>query len=236
MNAEQLAQDIASLPEAHTILNGMGAGLGPISKRIESAADSIKIHNILKVLDELDRISPPPQGDTTPERVRRVVDELLKLRKDNLTLNRLRDCDCAERQETREILDQVRAAAGKAMGMSEIGTNGMTTLGMVEELAGRLESARRKCDKHEGRAIHAEEELKLLSEKHKDLHLRYKQLQLYAPCEPTGLAPKQEWSIFPINAVGGYRVVRDGEIATPHPVSHATAEAICKELNARGGS
>lgn len=224
MNAEQLARDIASLPEAHTILNGMGASLGPISKRIESAADSIKIHNILKVLDELDRISPPPQGDTTPERVRRVVDELLKLRKDTATLDRVRQCEHAEREEAHAIFCKIRATAGQALGMSEIGTNGMTTLGMVEELAGRLESARRKCDEQD-------KELKLLSEKHKDLHLRYKQLQLYASGKPTGLAPKQKWSVFPVS--GGYRVVRDGEIATPHPVSHATAEAICKELNAR---
>lgn len=90
MNAEQLARDIESLPEAHRILTNMGAIEGPIGKRVESVKDTITIERCQATHKELSRV-PCLQSASSllDDRVRALVDELLKLRKDTATLDRV---------------------------------------------------------------------------------------------------------------------------------------------------
>lgn len=127
-----------------------------------------------------------------------------------------------------------------------------STVAMVDLVLGELQHTRAEAASDTAKNFNASilrlkakadfEELKQehqkLSEKHQELHSNYKLLQALSIGQPKGLAPeKEKWVATPSQCssryAGLFRVMRDNEDATPHPVSKAVAEAIAMELNGR---
>ena len=218
-------------------------------------------HGFLEKLHrEFDRAEPRYLGGVI-ERARRAVDELLKLRQQGAhaaghihDLNKQLEALKAQQGETNnsrleeedrlEIREKLIAALGCGRFTS--------TVAMVDLVLGELQHTRAEAASDAAKNFNASilrlkakadfEELKQehqkLSEKHQELHSNYKLLQALSIGQPKGLAPeKEKWVATPSQCssryAGLFRVMRDNEDATPHPVSKAVAEAIAGELNAR---
>ncbi len=145
MNAEQLARDIKSLDQAHRAAD---EALKPypglsIGAKVESLVkNNISIDCSRRIQEHLSRV------DTTPhawldERVKELVDELLKRRED-------------------PALKEIREIVSKALGYSHEAISGTTTAGLVEMLAreckakqdqGVLEKLHREFDRAEPRYL-----------------------------------------------------------------------------------
>lgn len=172
-------------------------------------------------------------------RVKELVDELLKLRQQGETNN-----SRLEEEDRLEIREKLITALGCGRFTS--------TVAMVDLVLGELQHTRAEAASDTAKNFNASilrlkakadfEELKQehqkLSEKHQELHSNYKLLQALSIGQPKGLAPeKEKWVATPSQCssryAGLFRVMRDNEDATPHPVSKAVAEAIAMELNGR---
>lgn len=117
MNAEQLARDIASLPEAHKTLDAVGPREGSIgykvgvavsalrSYRMRDSQDAIRHQIITFTHNQFSRVLPDNIGDVD-ERAARVVDELLKLREGS---KRVITQECS--LNTHRQLDRLQSAA-----------------------------------------------------------------------------------------------------------------------------
>ena len=126
-----------------------------------------------------------------------------------------------------------------------------STVAMVDLVLGELQHTRAEAASDTAKNFNASilrlkakadfEELKQehqkLSEKHQELYSNYKLLQALSIGQPKGLAPKEKWRVAPSQCssryAGLFRVMRDNEDATPHPVSKHTATMIAMELNGR---
>lgn len=152
MNAEQLARDIKSLDQAHRELDQVvkepGASVGFKAQvaarylRAEQGNNNISVECAQQTHKELTRALPRSMG-RLDERVKELVDELLKLRED-------------------PSLKEIREIVSKALGYSHEAISGTTTAGLVEMLArgckdmqdhGLLEKLHREFDRAKPRYL-----------------------------------------------------------------------------------
>lgn len=243
MNAEQLARDIKSLPEAHKTLDTVILMAAPIGMKVErvvdelrklrglASSDAIRSQLISSTHKQLSRALPDGIGDVD-QRAQLVVDELLRLREGSRNAIHTTTATKIHEQLSRVCDNPVFAGLEYRVGV------------LVDELL-KLRSIDAKAARHNHSLDMMREALKVreselaeLQQKHRRLHADFKLLQAFSSGPPKGLAPEHEkWRIDPSQCsgrrLGLFRVMRGNVDATPHPVSEAVAKALRDDLNSR---